>query len=40
VPRWFLRRRNKSEDARGLGPPYRKLLLKTIGRSLCLPCYV
>jgi hypothetical protein len=24
VPRWFLRRRNKSEDVGGLGPPYRK----------------
>jgi hypothetical protein len=39
APRWFPRKKNKSEAAGGLGPPYRTFCFKTIGRSFCLPWY-
>jgi hypothetical protein len=39
APRWFPRKKNKSEAAGGLGPPYRTFVKELIGRSFCLPWY-
>jgi hypothetical protein len=40
APRWFKMKKNKSEAAGGLDPPYRTFVKELIGRSFCLPWYV
>jgi hypothetical protein len=39
APRWFPRKKNKSEAAGGLGPPYRTFVKELIGSSFYLPWY-